>query len=136
MILGFNIYSLSTAGMLLFALLKAQKSRSVRIGICAVLAAVIVFVVVILQILGGQIRRRRRREAEEQELLRQRRQQEKEENRMQSLQAQEEMKQFRRKTGDNELSVRNSAERYPLAGRKEGKKTEETENGSMEDLFS
>ena len=55
---------------------------------------------------------------------------------MQSLQAQEEMKQFRRKTGDDAFPVRNSAERYPLTGRKEGKKTEETENGSMEDLFS
>ena len=90
---------------------------------------------IILQILGGQVRRRRRKEAEEQELLRQRRQQEKEENRMQSLQAQEDMKKFRRKT-DDEITVQNSVERFPLAGRKEGKKTEETENGSMEDLFS
>ena len=96
----------------------------------------IAFVVIILQILGGQIRRRRRREAEEEELLRKRRQQELEENRMQSLQAQEEMKQFRRKTGDDVFPVRNSTERYPIAGRKEGKKTEETKNGSMEDLFS
>ena len=115
---------------------KFEEQMTDPIKLLIALAAVIAFVVIILQILGGQIRRRRRREAEEEELLRKRRQQELEENRMQSLQAQEEMKQFRRKTGDDAFPVRNSAERYPLAGRKEGKKTEETENGSMEDLFS
>ena len=114
---------------------KFEEQMTDPIKLLIILTVVIVFVVAMLQILGGQVRRRRRKEAEEQELLRQRRQQEKEENRMQSLQAQEDMKKFRRKT-DDEITVQNSVERFPLAGRKEGKKTEETENGSMEDLFS
>ena len=114
---------------------KFEEQMTDPIKLLITLAAAIVFVVVILQILGGRVRRRRRREAEEEELFRKKRQQELEENRMQSLQAQEEMKQFRRETGDS-AAVRKSAERYPLAGRKDREKPKDTEGGSMEDLFS
>ena len=54
---------------------------------------------------------------------------------MQSLQAQEEMKQFRRETGGMP-PARSSVERFPLAGRKDGRKPEDADDRSMEDLFS
>ena len=114
---------------------KFEEQMTDPIKLLIALAVLIVSVVIILQILGGSVRRRRRREAEEEELFRKRRRQELEENRMQSLQAQEEMKQFRRETGDS-AAARKSAKRYPLAGRKAGKGPEDAEGGSMEDLFS
>ena len=114
---------------------KFEEQMTDPIKLLIALAVLIVFVTVVLQILGGRVRRRRRREAEEEELLRKRRQQEREENRMQSLQAQEEMKQFRRETGGIP-PARSSVERFPLAGRKDGKKPEDADDRSMEDLFS
>ena len=114
---------------------KFEEQMTDPIKFLIALAVLIVFVTVVLQILGGRVRRRRRREAEEEELLRKRRQQEREENRMQSLQAQEEMKQFRRETGGMP-PARSSVERFPLAGRKDGKKPEDADDRSMEDLFS
>ena len=114
---------------------KVEEQLADPMKLLAALGVFIAFAVIILQIFGGQVRRRRRREAEEEELFRKRRQQELEENRMQSLQAQEEMRQFRHKISDSEASQK-QAEHYPLIGRGTSEKEDITKTDKMEDLFS
>ena len=100
----------------------------------AALGILLVLLLAAMRILSGHVRRRRRKEAEEAEILRQRRQQEKEENRMQSLQAQEEMLQFRR-GAERETGEKEQRERYPLKGSAGTAKTENSETENMEELF-
>ena len=112
---------------------KMEEQLSDPLKLLAALGILITIIVAAFQILGGQIRRRRRREEEEAMRRRKERQQELEENRMQSLQAQEEMRQFRSEAG-NKTTQKEQKKYYPMTG-KSTAKTENSEKESMEELF-